>query len=288
MWWLLRFVGRWPLPLLHALGALLGWLAWLLAPPYRRRWQAHTRLAGLRGWARWASVAHAGMMAAELPRLWFGPRVPIAWHGAEHIESAIARGHGMLFLTPHLGSFEVTAQAYAARFGSGLQGVHGGLPRPMSVLYRPPRKAWLQDLVDAARQRPGLRAVPTTLAGVRQLIQSLKAGEAVGLLPDQVPPKGLGVWAPFYGQPAYTMTLSARFARTPGAELLLAWGQRLPWGQGFAIHVLPWASVMPQPLADEPAAAAEQINRAMQALIERCPEQYLWGYARFKSPRQAL
>jgi KDO2-lipid IV(A) lauroyltransferase len=58
----------------------------------------------------------------------------------------------------------------------------------------------------AARQRPGLQTAPTNLSGVKQLIKALKKGEAVGLLPDQVPPRGMGVMAPFFGREAYTMT----------------------------------------------------------------------------------
>ncbi|TSE25634.1 Lipid A biosynthesis palmitoleoyltransferase [Tepidimonas sediminis] len=267
-----------PLPLVQGLGWLGGWAAWLASAPYRRRWRAHTRLAGLRGRARWASVGAAGQQVAELPRLWFGPPVRVGWEGAAHIEAALAQRRGVLFLTPHLGCFEVTPRAYAERFG---------VPRgaPITVLYRPSRQAALAALLRQARQRPGMAAVPTTLAGVRQLMQALRRGEAVGLLPDQVPPLGQGVWAPFFGRPAYTMTLAARLAQQPGVQVLLAWGQRLPWGRGYVVHVQPWAQVMEEPLAAGPAEAAAQINRAMETLIRRCPQQYLWGYARYKAPR---
>lgn len=267
-----------PLPLVQGLGWLGGWVVWLASAPYRRRWRAHTRLAGLRGWTRWASVGAAGQQVAELPRLWFGRPVPVGWEGAAHIEAALAQRRGVLFLTPHLGCFEVTPRAYAERFG---------VPRaaPITVLYRPSRYAALDALLRQARQCPGMAAAPTTLAGVRQLMQALRRGEAVGLLPDQVPPQGLGVWAPFFGRPAYTMTLAARLAQQPGVQVLLAWGKRLPWGRGYVVHVQPWAQVMDEPLATDPAQAAAQINRAMEALIRRCPRQYLWGYARYKSPR---
>ena len=98
------------------------------------------------------------------------------------------------------------------------------------MLYRPARKAWLRELVDTSRTRPGLAVAPATLAGVRQMMRALRRGEAVGLLPDQVPPDGMGVWAPFFGRPAYTMTLAARLVQQTGAALLLAWGERLPRG----------------------------------------------------------
>ena len=273
----LSLLARWPLPLLHALGWVGGWVVWLLSPHYRRRWREHTRLAGLRGWPRWASEGAAGQQVAELPRLWFGPPVRVGWEGAAHIEAALAQGRGVLFLTPHLGCFEVTPRAYAERFGRA--------GAPITVLYRPARHAGLDAVLRQARQRPGMAAAPTSLAGVRQLMHALRRGEAVGLLPDQVPPEGLGVWAPFFGRPAYTMTLAARLAQQPGVQVLLAWGQRLPWGRGYVVHVQPWSQVMDEPLAADAALAAAQINRAMERLIARAPAQYLWGYARYKSPR---
>lgn len=281
MLFLFKFLGRWPLPVLHLLGVLGGWLAWLLVPGYRRRWSENTALAGVQGRARWASIGEAGKQVAELPRLWFGAPVPVGWEGAAHIQAALHHGQGMLFLTPHLGCFEITAQAYAERFGAV-----SAQPRPMTVLFRPPRKAWAAQVLATARERPGLATAPATLSGVRQLVQALRQGEAVGLLPDQVPPDGLGVWAPFFGRPAYTMTLSVRFARTPGTQVLLAWGERLSWGRGYLVHVHPWHEVMAEPLADDATVAAGQINRAMEALVRLKPEQYLWGYARYKSPRK--
>jgi KDO2-lipid IV(A) lauroyltransferase len=220
-----------------------------------------------------AAVGESGRLIAELPRLWLGRPVPVFWDGTEHVEAALATGKGIVFLTPHLGCFEITAQAYAARYGVAGQ--------PMTVLFRPPRKAWLNALVMQSRERPGLATASTTLAGVKQLIKALKSGQCVGLLPDQVPPEGLGVWAPFFGKPAYTMTLSARLALQTGATVLVAWGERLSWGRGYVVHVMP----MQQTLSGDMSEAAAQINAAMEGLILQSPQQYLWGYARYKTPK---
>ena len=133
-----------------------------------------------------------------------------------------------------------------------------------------------------ARQRPGLLTAPTTLSGVKQLIKALKSGESVGLLPDQVPPQGMGVMAPFFGRDAYTMTLSARLVQQTGASVLVAWGERLSWGRGYRIHVRPLDRPLPVMLED----AVILVNQAMQALVLQCPGQYLWGYARYKQPRE--
>ncbi len=262
-----------PLPMLHALGWLLGWASFLLSSSYRRRLLAHARQAGYSTGVALNSVAEAGKLVAELPRLWLGRPVPVGWEGAAHIEAAQAGGSGVLFLTPHLGCFEITAQAYARRFGAR---------HPMTVLFRPARQAALRDLVALARQRPGLLTAPTTLAGVKQLIKALKAGDAVGLLPDQVPPEGQGVWAPFFGRDAYTMTLSARLAQTGHTQVLISWGERLSWGRGYLVHVRAFG-----PLDSDPVQAAGQINRAMEALVRECPAQYLWSYDRYKTPPPA-
>jgi KDO2-lipid IV(A) lauroyltransferase len=260
-----------PLPLLHALGAVLGWLSFLASGTYRARFLANARQAGYTLAQVRSAVAQAGKLLAETPRLWFGRPVALQWEGEELIAKALARGRGIVFLTPHLGCFEVTAQGYAARFGA------------ITVLYRPARKAWLRDLVDTSRARTRLATAPTTLAGVKQMLKALKNGEAVGLLPDQVPPQGQGVWAPFFGKAAYTMTLSARLAQLTGATIVLAWGERLGWGRGYRIRLRPWDVE----LASEPETAAAQVNAQIERLIRECPQQYLWGYARYKTPAES-
>ena len=268
----LRALAALPLPVLHACGAAAGWLAFALSPTYRRRFLANARQAGQPFTVVRPAVAESGKLLMETPRLWFGSDVPLEWDGAQLIEAARASGRGILFLTPHLGCFEVTAQGYARRFGK------------ITVLFRPARKPWLRELVATARERTNLAVAPTTLAGVKQLLKALKAGEAVGLLPDQVPPQGQGVWAPFFGKPAYTMTLPARLAQQADALMLLAWGERLARGRGYRIHLREWGG----PVGAPAETAAAQLNARMEALIGECPAQYLWGYARYKAPRQEL
>ena len=153
---------------------------------------------------------------------------------------------------------------------------------PITVLFRPARQAWLRRVVDASRGRPGLETASATLSGVRQMIRALRQGQCIGLLPDQVPPVGLGVWAPFFGHPAYTMTLATRLLQQTGVAALLIWGERLPRGQGYVVHVLP-APVIEAGMA--PEAAAARINQAMEQLILLAPSQYLWGSHRYKLPR---
>jgi KDO2-lipid IV(A) lauroyltransferase len=262
-----------PLWLLHGVGCWLGWIAFLASSTYRSRFLVKANQANVPHWDIWQAVGAAGKMACELPRLWLGRPVATRWDGAQCIEEALALNKGIVFLTPHVGCFEITAQAYAARFAP--------LGRDITVLFRPPRQAWLRKVVESARGRPGLQTAPTTLAGVKQLIRALKRGECVGLLPDQVPPAEQGIWAPFFGKPAYTMTLSARLVSQTGATVLVAWGERLSWGRGYVVHVSPLGAE----LAQDVDVATAQINQAMEALIAPAASQYLWGYARYKAPK---
>ena len=269
--------------MLQDIGAVLGWVTYCTSPSYRKRFAANAKLAGLTPAQFRPAIAHAGRTLMELPYLWLRPAhasilSKVHWRGAEKIAAAYARPAGTVFLTPHMGCFEIAAQAVAERYLAE--------HRHVTVLYRPARKAWLRDVVDSARSRPGLRAVPATLSGVRQLLRAVREGQSAGMLPDQVPPEGMGVWAPFFGQPAYTMTLAARLAQQPGATLLLVWCERLPRGRGYVVHVSDLEEPLPGPEAPQ-AESAAVINRAMERLILQCPQQYLWGYNRYKAGRAA-
>lgn len=270
-----RWLARLPLWLLQGLGWWLGWVSFLFSPTYRRRFRENIAQAGYRLTAVSGAIGAAGRMVGELPRLWLGAPTHHEWENDACVDRAYAAGRGVIFLTPHLGCFEVAAQAVAARYA----------PRcgPLTVLYRPARQAWLAKLMLAARNHPGLVTAPTSLAGVRQMIRALRKGHAVGLLPDQVPPDGMGAWAPFFGRPAYTMTLSARLAQQTGAAVVLAWGERLRWGRGFRLHF----RELHTPLSPDLDTAVAQVNREMERLIRECPSQYLWGYARYKQPKGA-
>lgn len=271
---LFRFFAAWPLWLLHAVGAAMGWMVYAASPTYRRRFIDNATLAGYALKDVRAAVGHAGRMVAEMPRLWLREESPpCRIEGAECVERAWAAGKGLIFLTPHIGCFELSVQAAAQRWSAE----HG----PITILYRPARQPWLADILETARNRPGVAPQPTTLLGVKQMIKALRRGEAVGLLPDQVPPRGMGVWAPFFGRAAYTMTLAARLAQQTGATVVLARCERLPRGRGYALYF----EDLPQPLAADLETAVVQVNQAMEHTIRQCPQQYLWGYGRYKEPR---
>lgn len=268
---LFRLLSHLSLPALHRIGAALGWIVYAASPSYRRRLNHHMELAGYGGMRRTA-ITEAGKSLMELPFVWCAPphRVRPAAH-FENLElplSLLAQGRGLIFLTPHLGCFEILAQAVSEHI-------------PLTVLYRPPRKAALKPLLEQARERPAMRLAPANLGGVRMLLKALKSGGAIGLLPDQVPQEGEGAWAEFYGKPAYTMTLPAKLHQMSGAPILLSYAERLPAGRGFVLRFVPFE----EELAGTPAQQARAINAAMEKLIGRCPAQYFWSYNRYKTPR---
>ncbi len=271
---LMSLAARIPLAILHALGALLGWAMYGLSPTYRRHLRENLAAAGYRDAAtRRAAIAGAGKMLAELPAVWLRPRAEVTAlvrriDGRELVEAARAAGRGIVFLTPHLGCFEIAAKIAAEEF-------------PITVLYRAPKLAWLQPLIEQGRGQDNVRLARADVSGVREMLAALLRKEAVGILPDQVPGEGEGEWVEFFGKPAYTMTLGARLAARPGSECLLAFGERLPRGEGYVLHLRP----LPAPEPGE--SASRRMNRALEALIRECPGQYLWGYNRYKRPRGA-
>lgn len=271
---LMSLAARLPLSILHAAGALLGWAMVGLSPTYRRHLRENLAAAGLRdARTRRAAIAGAGRMLAELPMVWLRPRAAVSAlvrriDGIEHVDAARAAAQGIVFLTPHLGCFEIAAQVAAEHF-------------PITVLYRPPKLAWMQPMIEEGRGQDNVRLASADLAGVRELLAALRRREAVGILPDQVPGEGEGEWVDFFGQPAYTMTLAAKLAARPATACLLAFGERLPGGAGFVLHVRPLLAAAPG------ESDIRRINRALEALIRECPGQYLWGYNRYKSPRGA-
>ncbi len=289
---LFRFFSLWPLGALHALGAGLGWLVWWLSPGYRQQFRANVAQAGVAWAAARPAIAEAGRFVAELPKLWMRPQTRsclgnVQLDGQVHAEQAFGRGRGVIFFGPHCGSFELGPQALAELYG------------PITAIYRPARKPWLAEIEQATRQRPQLTVVPASLSGIRMMHRTLKANQAVALLTDQVPPDGLGVWAPFFGKPAYTMTLAARLALQSGAALLPVSCERLPHGKGYFLKIWPaldglQAQELP-PTEGGPRAAPSQagilhvvtrINQAIEAIVLSQPGQYLWGYARYKTPRK--
>ena len=271
--WLFGLVARLPLAILHRLGVVFGWATYWLSGGYAK----HLRENFTHAWAGRpghksllkASVAEAGKAAIELPWVWCRPLAEVmasvkACHGWQYVEAAREQGKGLIFLTPHMGCFEITGLYIAERM-------------PITVLYRPPRLSWLEQVMRNGRERNQLRLARTDVSGVRLMYKALKRGEAIGLLPDQVPGKGEGEWADFFGRPAYTMTLVGRLIESTGAIAVMTYVVRLPKGAGYVVHFAPLKFVPGLPIT-------RQINAALEEVVRAYPAQYLWSYNRYKIP----
>lgn len=266
-----RLLAALPLSFAQGTGRLIGRIVYRLPGKYRDRLQANMRQAGYPDTALMRrAAAEAGAMMSEIPKVWLHTddclAKTITADETDVVAEAIKEGRGIIYLTPHLGSFEIVAR-YLLRYG------------PITVMFRQPRKAILTPLITQTRQMPGLKTVPTNLRGVREFVRALKRGEAIGMLPDQVPGEGDGVWAPMFGRHALTMTLAGKLALQTNAIVMLMAGERLPKGQGWRIH----AHRLPDPLPQDPIALATLINQSMETMIRKFPEQYLWGYNRYRS-----
>ena len=272
-------LARLPLSVLHRLGTLLGWVTYLFSRRYASRLRENLQKAGL-GLSEselskllHANISETGKGVMELPWVWRRPLKQVVaslkqCHGWEIFESARAQGKGVIMLTPHAGCFEVIGLFVASRL-------------PMTCMYRPPRWKFLDILMHEGRERGQMKLAPTDLGGVRQLLKTLKRGELIGVLPDQVPGNGEGEWVPFFGHPAYTMTLIGRLMESSGAPVVMCHSERLPRGEGYILHFAPLSF-------DVATSIPRQMNAALEAVIRKHPEQYLWSYNRYKVPRGAL
>ncbi len=273
---ILKLLGRLPLATLHGAGAAFGWLVYRASPSYAARFRENLYGSGVCGDPAacrailHAAIAEMGKGVTELIKVWFGDddsvaRLVVECEHWNVVEAARARGNGIIFLTPHLGCFEISALYAAQRV-------------PLTILYRPPKLRWVEPLMVTGRSRWQAVVAPANLRGVRLLYKALARAEAVGILPDQAPGVGEGVWADFFGRPAYTMTLVRRLQQTSGAAAIMAFAERLPDGRGYRLHL----EELPADRLDEAS-----LNRAIEAQVRRCPEQYLWSYNRFKIPAGA-
>jgi Kdo2-lipid IVA lauroyltransferase/acyltransferase len=290
MLWIFRFFSSWPLPALHALGGALGWVVWAINPRYREKFRANVTLAGLDFKLAKPAIAEAGRFVAELPKLWLrphqppalqNPRMNVTLHGAALATEAFAKGKGVIFFGAHCGCFELMPQVLAEVFGP----THGDI----TAIYRPARQAGLAAVELQTRQRPFLTVLPGSLRSIRVMHKALKANRAVAMLTDQVPPEGLGAWSPFFGKPAYTMTLAARLALQSGAALVPVVCDRLPRGAGYVVTILPPLDYLLDAKSDANGTSVDavvtHINQSVEAMVRRNPGQYLWGYNRYKKPR---
>jgi Kdo2-lipid IVA lauroyltransferase/acyltransferase len=277
-----RLLARLPLRANHALGALVGRLVYALSPRFRGRARDNVAASGVApgdpGKFARANAAEIGKGATELAWALFRHedvvRLTHAGPGWGEVQRLRSGSRPIIFVTPHLGSYDVAGRWLVSRL-------------PILAMYRPHKLAWVDRMLregrNAGAEGPEGNVAPATVAGVRKVLRHLKAGGCSVVLPDQVPGVGDGEWVEFFGRPAYTMTLPARLQQASGAALVFCYAERLPRGEGFQMHFAPMEDALPR----DRAAAAALVNARVEELVRGCPVQYLWAYNRYKRPAGA-
>jgi len=272
--WLLSLI---PLRLLHALARPLAWL-------YRRRGRRKQRVVDInlalalpdlgaeqrQTLSRDNSVEMLRLIL-ETGAVWHWPerriRAHVAEvHGSDSLDEALAGGQGVLLIGGHQGNWELLT-------------LYTSLLTDLAALYRAPSSARLQRAITRSRERFGAQLLASGGPAMRQLLRQLRAGAAAGVLIDQQPKQGEGVFAPFFGQPALTMTLPHRLARRTGCRIVFADCARLARGRGWTIR---YRAAPEAAYAEDPTVALGAMNLALEAFIRDHPAQYLWRYKRFQ------
>jgi KDO2-lipid IV(A) lauroyltransferase len=270
-----KALGLLPLAWLQAMGSALGHLGAILPGRYRKRAFQNLRLAYPEATPAMDRLAMIELlqMFLELPYLWAKRNADkldqiIRCDDWALIDDALAQGKGVILISPHIGAFEMLGPFYTRRHNA-------------TVIFKEPRMQWLKLLINRIRLSPALKLVPANQTGVKGLVKTLIKGETIGFLPDQVPALGDGVYAPFFGKDAYTITLVQRMQAIRNSPIFTVGLERLPKGKGYHFHIVPMALALPE----SPELAAAQINAALEQMVRKMPMQYLWGYNRYKSPR---
>jgi KDO2-lipid IV(A) lauroyltransferase len=269
---MLHTIAAMPLGFAQVIGGALGLLAFIGSKHYRSLFKQHYLSAATQNHFPvriWSAARASGMLFSDSLWIWRNPSKALAlteisnW---EVVDKAINEGHGLVMLTPHFGGFEIIPRVLAQHF-------------PATILYRPARQDWLNAVIEDGRAYPNMHFVPTNLHGVRQMTRALTRGEAIGILPDQVPSGGDGIWASFFGRPAYTTTLPARLANRHHTPVVMFTAKRKVLGQGWLMQ-----ATRLDAFSEDPSVSCAQLNKAIEAAILIAPEQFIWAYNRFKHP----
>ena len=273
---LIHLISRLPLRYLQSVGAFLGLLSYWFSPKDKALIHENLGLAqqmyDFKASPKEVAKS-AGKMLTDSLWIWQHPQEAIKKTELVHwdlVEQAMSEGKGLLMLTPHLGAFEMIPRVLAEHF-------------PATIIYKPAKQSWLNELIEKGRAHPRMNFVPANMQGVRQIARALVRGEAVGILPDQVPGNGEGVWAPFFGKPAYTAVLPAKIALKNNIPTIVFSAIRKPHGAGWKMI----AQRITEPFNADPLIAATQLNQFLEHVIIQNPEQYLWMYKRYKHPSGA-
>ncbi|UYV19943.1 lipid A biosynthesis acyltransferase [Halomonas qaidamensis] len=271
-----KLLARWPLAALWRIAVLLGPLVYRFSKRERQVTEINLEVvnpeatASQRKALAVQSLRHSAATMLELGHAWMAAPEKVeasilSVHGRDKLDNARADGRGVIVLAPHFGNWEVLNFWLSSHF-------------PFTAMYEPPKIADLEPIIRHGRERMGASLVPTNARGVAALLKALKRSEAIGILPDQEPNWGSGVFAPFYGRDAYTATLLPKLVARTQARVVIGVALRVP-GKGFEIHFL---DADERVYSADDVVSATGVNASVEASIALDPAQYQWEYKRYR------
>ncbi len=269
----MRWLGYLPLPVLRMLGAMLGLLLYVLIASRRRVVCTNLRLC-FPAWGsakvRWLSIqVFIRVTQSWLDRGWL-------WHGREDLLrqrlqitgalDTLAGNQPTVIFAPHFVGLD-----------AGWTALTQQLPRRFTTIYTDQSNKIADAWILQGRQRFGSCRLFGRIEGVKPILEGLRKGEPLYLLPDMNFGPHESVFVPFYGVPAATVPSLSRFARLGRAKVVPVLTRMTR--SGYTVEVLPaWSDY---PTGDLLADTA-LMNIRLQDYIDTMPEQYYWVHKRFK------
>jgi KDO2-lipid IV(A) lauroyltransferase len=276
-----RLLSYLPLPVLRGMGSIVGIASLKLSKRAGKRVRANLLATSI------ATENNVDSFALSAAKEWgktIVETLTIAWQGKavkctriaaqglnfDKVLAACKSGRPVIFLTPHIGNFEIGVKATSAIITD----------KTFNILYKPTKDPAFNAIMLDGRTETNINPVPTTRHGVAQLLRALKAGEIVGILPDNVASGGDGVWVNFFGKKVFATTLAAKFILYPGTTTFFACTKRVR--EGFVIDYYPYT-----PKTDEVSVVVQDLYTMLESMVLEVPAQYYWSYDRFRTPAHA-
>ena len=270
----LSFCSHLPLKLNHYLGALIGQLLGLFNTDAKKvtkqniaicfselsKNEQHSLVK--------KSLIETGKNLTESSLIWNQSFSENAKHVRNiHGENCLDTNENTILLVPHLGCWEITGRVIANT-------------RAITFLFKPLKKQQQNQYLFERRNLGNLTMASADQSGILKLQRALKHGELIGILPDQDPGQDGSIMAPFFNNPVNTMTLLVRLAKKHNARVVMCWANRLKKSRGFDLNFEPLDLTSS---SDDLLEQVTLMNVAIEDLIRRFPDQYMWSYRRFKS-----
>ena len=182
----------------------------------------------------------------------------------EAINKSFDSDRGILLITPHLGNIEIIIKFLGKQFNC-------------TIPYSKPNQSYLDKIITLSRERAGVKMVDTDVAGLKELIKSLKEKNMVAIASDQVPKQGFGVASTFFGKEIYSMTLVPKLKKISNCAVHSVYCERRKKAQGFNIYFSNEID-----LSHDVQEGVDRMNNEFEECIMTIPEQYSWEYKKFK------